>query len=227
MDRHNCGFEYKFVADGPEGTFEGYGSTFGMLDDGGDMMMPGCFDKTLAQCKAAGAMPKMLLNHGGMAWGSPTPEDMLPIGKWSTLSPDSKGLQAKGRLINLDTESGKRIHGAMKEGELSGLSIGYKVTDFTRGTKAGDPRRTIKAVDLHEISPVTFPMDPRAQIGAVKAAGQRMTIREFEIALRDTFGFSHAKARAIAERGFRPEAEEEDPSKLAASLRKLAETMRR
>jgi HK97 family phage prohead protease len=163
MDRHNCGFEYKFVADGPEGTFEGYGSTFGMLDDGGDMMMPGCFDKTLAQCKAAGAMPKMLLNHGGMAWGSPTPEDMIPIGKWSTDVPDSNGLQAKGRLINLDTESGKRIYGAMKEGELGGLSIGYKARDFTRGTKPGEPRRTLKAVDLLRGVAGDVPGQPRAR----------------------------------------------------------------
>jgi len=70
----------------------------------------------------------------------------LPIGKWQALSEDSHGLASKGRLINLDTESGKRIYGAMKEGELDGLSIGYRVGEFARGTKSNEPRRTIKTI---------------------------------------------------------------------------------
>jgi len=45
------------------------------------------------------------------------------------MSEDSHGLQCKGRLINLDTESGKRIYGAMKERALDGLSIGHVVGD--------------------------------------------------------------------------------------------------
>jgi hypothetical protein len=89
-------------------------------------------------------MPKMLLNQGGMGgWmSSPSPEDMLPIGKWKDMAPDSHGLQSKGRLINLDTETGKRVYGAMKEGELSDLSIGYIARDFVRGTKPNEPRRS-------------------------------------------------------------------------------------
>src|SRR2546427_13032820 len=88
---------------------------------------------------------------------SPAPEDLMPIGKWTSMSEDSHGLQAKGRLINLDTESGKRIYGAMKENALSGLSIGYRAKDFVRGTKENEPRRTLKQVHLVEVSPVTFP----------------------------------------------------------------------
>jgi hypothetical protein len=49
------------------------------------------------------------------------------------MSEDTHGLQCKGRLINLDTESGKRIYGALKESALDGLSIGYTVGEFTRG----------------------------------------------------------------------------------------------
>ena len=61
------------------------------------------------------------------------------------LCPQSS-LASKGRLINLDTESGKRIYGAMKEGELDGESIGYRVGEFTRGTKPNEPRRAIKTI---------------------------------------------------------------------------------
>jgi hypothetical protein len=184
-------FEFKFVTDGsdPEGTFEGYASTFGNEDDGGDVMLPGAFDRTLAQAKATGRMPKMLLNHGGMgSWmASPSPEDMLPIGKWTDMAPDSHGLQAKGRLINLDTEHGKRVHGAMKEGELSDLSIGYIAREKIPGTKPNEPRRQLKSVDLLEVSPVTFPMNRLANINTVKglAGLSPWDMRDLETALRD------------------------------------------
>ena len=140
-------------------------------------------------------MPKMLLNHGSMGgglFGGSDPLADLPIGKWQALSEDSHGLASKGRLINLDTESGKRIYGAMKEGELDGQSIGYRVGEFTRGTKPNEPRRTIKTIkELPEISLVTFPMNDLARNTAVKAADIR-TVREFEDFLRDVGGFSHA-----------------------------------
>jgi uncharacterized protein len=49
---------------------------------------------------------------------------------------------------------------------------------------------------------VTFPMNELARTGAVKAADIR-TVREFEDALRDVLGFSHAAAKSIAQRGFK------------------------
>lgn len=200
-------FEYKFVEDGNAvGTFEGYGSVFNNEDDGGDMMMPGAFQKTLDAHKAAGTMPKMLLNHGSMGgspFGGNDPMADLPIGKWTAMSEDTRGLQTKGRLINLDTERGKNIYGAMKEGELDGLSIGYIAKDFTRGAKPNEPRRSLKSVDLFEVSPVTFPMNKQAGINSVKSFANITTIREFEDFLRDAGRFSHAAAKAIAARGFK------------------------
>lgn len=201
-------FEYKFTDNSgdPAGTFEGYGAVFNNEDDGGDCLTPGCCDSTLAQHKANGTMPKMLLNHGSMGgsmFGGNDPMADVPVGKWLTMSADNHGLQCKGRLINLDTERGKIVHGAMKENELNGLSIGYRAKDFVRGIKPNEPRRTIKALDLYEVSPVTFPMNRMATVSAVKAAGQIKTIREFEDFLRDVGGFSHAAAKAIASGGFK------------------------
>lgn len=208
LERKAVAFQYKFVDEGAApGAFEGYGSVFGNEDDYGDVIAPGAFTGVLARHQAKGTMPKMLLNHGSMGgglFGGADPMADLPIGKYTAMAEDSHGLQCKGRLINLDTESGKRIHGAMKEGELGGLSIGYRAGDFVRGTKPNEPRRTIKTIkDLLEVSPVTFPANELATIGAVKAAGQISTIREFENFLRDAGGFSRASARAIAERGFK------------------------
>lgn len=229
-------FEYKFTDnDGDEaGTFEGYGSVFGNKDSYGDVMAPGAFQKTLARHKSAGTMPKMLLNHGSMGgslFGGSDPMADLPIGKWTSMSEDANGLQVKGRLINLDTERGKSIYGAMKEGELSGLSIGYLPKEFERGTKPDEPKRTLKSVDLFEVSPVTFPANEMAGVSAIKSARDIKTIREFEDFLRDAGGFSNAAAKAIAARGFKafePDPRDEDGigEAIAAPFAELARLIR-
>lgn len=230
-ERKAIAFEFKFAGDGqPAGTFEGYGSVFGNEDDYGDVISPGAFASVLARHQAKGTMPKMLLNHGSMGGGmfaSGDPMADLPIGKWSAMSEDTHGLQTKGRLINLDTERGKSIYGAMKEGELGGLSIGYRAGDFVRGTKPNEPRRTIKSIkDLLEVSPVTFPANELATIGAIKAAGQIKTLREFETFLRDVGGFSHAAARAIAERGFKSSEPRDEDGAISGLLSTLVSARR-
>jgi hypothetical protein len=171
IELKGASFEYKFLdGDGaPAGTFEGYGAVFNNEDDGGDALNPKVFEKSLAQYGATGGMPKMLLNHGGLQNPlGPNPDDLIPIGKWSGIAPDTNGLGGKGRLINLDTERGKSIYGAMKEGALDGMSIAYKARDVTMGKKAGEPRRTINSADLLEMGPVTFPMNRLATIDSVK-----------------------------------------------------------
>jgi hypothetical protein len=192
-------------------------------DDGGNLILPGAFTGVLARHTGKGTMPKMLLNHGSMGgglFGGNDPLADLPIGKWQALSEDSYGLASKGRPINLDTESGKRIDRAMKEGELDGQSIGYRVGEFTRGTRPNEPRRTIKTIkELPEISLVPFPMNDLARNTAVKASDIR-TVREFEDFLRDVGGFSHAASKSIARAGFKAAgAEPAGLEALVASLR--------
>lgn len=209
-----CAFEFRLSDSGRPGQFEGYGSVFNNEDDYGDVVLPGAFTKTLNDHQARGRMPKMLLNHGGLAgmFASPAPEDLIPIGKWTAMSEDTRGLLCKGQLFNLDTELGKRIHGAMKEGELDGLSIGYRAREVIRGTKENEPRRQLKAIDLIEVSPVTFPANAAATVTSIKNAPRITTVREFETFLRDAGRFSHQAARAIAAGGFKaaPEPRDED-----------------
>jgi hypothetical protein len=204
LEHKDSRFEYRFTETdaASQGQFEGYGSVFNAEDDFGDMMMPGAFKQTLADHAAAGTMPKMLLNHGGMGsfFASPSPMDMLPIGKWTSVSEDSRGLQCKGRLINLNTEQGKSVYGAMKEGALDGLSIGYKAQKFIRGTKESEPRRKLEQVQLLEISPVTFPANGAAKVASVKSLADVIDIRTAEKLLRDVGGFSGTQAREFISR---------------------------
>ena len=222
-ERKSVAFEYKFVDEAAApGTFEGYGSVFNNEDDGGDLILPGAFAGAIQRHQAKSTMPKLLLNHGSMGgfFGGSDPMADLPVGCWNTMSQDAHGLQCKGRLINLDAESGKRIYGAMKERALDGLSIG----ETARGTKPNEPRRTIKTIkSLPEVSLVTFPMNELARTGAVKAADIR-TVRDFEDALRDVLGFSHAAAKAIALRGFK--AANDQPLRLEGFIASLRDIRR-
>lgn len=173
MDRQNFNFEYKFASDANEGAFDGYASVSNHEDDGGDLILQGAFKTVLENISRVGNLPKMLLSHAGFPFVKPTPDMMIPVGKWDNLIEDSKGLHVAGHLINLTTDLGKRIHGAMKEHVLDGLSIGYKVdpSKVKLGTSMTEPRRTIGGFKaLPEISIVLFGMNERALIENVKSS---------------------------------------------------------
>lgn len=222
MDR----FEVKFSADEMDaktGEFSGYGAVFGNVDSYGDVIAPGAFKQTLRDWKKEKRLPPMLVQHGGWMMGD---MDALPIGVWTDMEEDSTGLVVKGRIINLDTERGKTIYGAMKERALDGMSIGYRAKKFTLGTKPDEPRRKLEMVDLFEVSVVTFPANGKARVEAIKAGRQIKTVREFEDFLRDAGGFSNAAAKAIASRGFKAaEPRDEDEADLAALLRRNIATL--
>lgn len=192
-------FEVKFAPDAvtQEGMFEGYGAVFGNVDSYGDVLQKGAFKASLKEWGRAKSLPPMLVQHGGWMM---TDMDALPIGKWLEMSEDDTGLRVKGQLINLDTERGKTIYGAMKEGVLDGMSIGYRAKEFTLGTRPEEPRRLLKAVDLVELSVVTFPANGKARVDAVKAAG--LTEREFEQKLTRDAGFSRSVAQRLMAGGF-------------------------
>lgn len=193
--------EFKFEdGSAKTGTFSGYGAVFGNLDAYGDVIQKGAFKDTLREWKKTKRLPPMLAQHGGWMM---TDMDAIPIGKWESMEEDEKGLVVEGRLINLDTERGKNVYGAMKEGVLDGMSIGYRAKEFMVGTKPDEPRRTLKKIDLIELSVVTFPANGAARVQSVKSGGDITTIREFEDFLRDVGGYSQAQAKRIAASGFK------------------------
>ena len=199
MDR----IEVKFAADQVDdktGEFSGYGAVFGNLDSYGDVIAPGAFKATLKDWRAQKRLPPMLLQHGGFGM---VDTDALPIGKWTRMEEDETGLRVEGRLINLDTDLGRRIYGAMKEGVLEGMSIGYRPKKFTLGTKPDEPRRRLEAIDLVELSVVTFPANGRALVDGIKAAD--MSIREIEEGLvRGTLPpLTARQAKALLSGGFK------------------------
>jgi uncharacterized protein len=202
MDRLRFGLEVKFAKDAPDGTFSGYGSVFNHEDFGGDVILKGAFRDTLREWRGKSKLPKMLLQHGGGGFFGGSAEDMIPIGRWTKMEEDETGLLVEGRLIALDTDHGKRVYGAMKEGELDGLSIGYRAKEYVIGTKPDEPYRTIKRLDLLEVSVVLFGMNDLALIDSVKSSDidKLDDLSDVERLLREAGGFSRKTATAIVSR---------------------------
>jgi HK97 family phage prohead protease len=68
----------------------------------------------------------------------------LPVGKWTAMEENSKGLKVEGELFALSTERGQYIYEGMKAGALDGMSIGYKRQGVPQRHQAGEPRRTLE-----------------------------------------------------------------------------------
>jgi HK97 family phage prohead protease len=166
--------------DESKGEFTGYASIFGNKDLGNDVVQQGAFSKSIAEKGAKGV--KMLYQH----------KADTPIGVFDEILEDTKGLRVKGRLA-MATQKGKEVYELMKMGALSGLSIGYRVEPKGYTYSESGKKRTLKAVDLMEISAVTFPMNTRALVSAVK--GSERTIREWEDFLRDEGNLSRTEAK--------------------------------
>jgi HK97 family phage prohead protease len=134
-------------------VIEGYASLFGVADTGGDIVMPGAFARTLMKRGAAGV--KLLWQHNAAE----------PIGVWTSLIEDSKGLKAAGHL-DLSVARAREALSLIRSGAVDGLSIGFRAKQAAIDKTSG--LRRLSEIDLWEISVVTFPMAPQARIDAVK-----------------------------------------------------------
>lgn len=182
------GFELRSVSE--DGTFSGHGSVFGVKDHYGDVVEPGAFSASLADWQKKGRLPKLLLQH----------DPRQIIGKWTAMREDARGLYVEGKLFT-QLAIAKTAHTLMKEGELDGLSIGFSVPEGGMTFDRAENVNRIKAVDLWEVSVVTFPANPAAQVEAVKAALGNP--REFERQLRDVLGLTQSEAKKLMAEGFK------------------------
>lgn len=179
------------------GEFEGYGSTFGGDPDCyGDIIAEGAYTKSLATHKVKGTMPKMFWQH----------DPSQPIGKWLEASEDSSGLLMRGKL-NMGVQRGKEAYALLKEGDIDGLSIGYRIKEYTKNEDDGT--WLLQELDLQEVSIVSIGANENATIASVKSAkaahdiferlkaGDQLTEREFEVWLKG-LGLSNSQAeRAV------------------------------
>ena len=191
MNKKDLSFEIKAVSD--DGLFSGYASVFDNVDSYGDIVRKGAFVESISEWEAKGKMPPILWNHD--------PSD--PIGVYTKMQEDDKGLFVEGRLLIDDVPRARQTHALMKAGVIDGLSIGYRVKEYLYNVD--EEVTDLIKLSLREVSIVTFPANPETRIEAVKSrldAGELPTLPEFEKFLREA-GFSKSQATAIAGHGLR------------------------
>jgi uncharacterized protein len=148
------------------GVFEGYASLFGKRDQQGDVVVAGAFAESLARKGVTGI--RMLFQH--------SPAE--PVGSWVDIEERPRGLWVRGRL-NLNVQRGRELLALLDAGGLDGLSIGFK-TVRARNDRATGTRQLL-AVDLWEISLVTFPMLDGARVSKVKSAARARADAYFKL----------------------------------------------
>jgi len=192
MDRKSIdvGFQVKALSD--DGMIEGYGSVFGVRDSYSDIVAAGAFKASLAAHRAAGTMPALLWQH----------RSDEPIGVWTSMVEDQKGLAVVGQLA-MDTTRGREAHALLKMRAINGLSIGFYSKEWKYDTE--NDVRTLTEVDLWETSLVTFPANSAARVTAVKSIETLESLRDVEMMLRDR-GFTKTEAVALVAKikGMRP-----------------------
>lgn len=206
MARETRSYVFEVKATGDDGSVEGYGSVFGVKDSYDDVIAAGAFIKSLADHKSAGTMPAMLWQH----------DPSEPIGIWTDMTEDAKGLKISGRLA-LGTSRGKEAHALLKMGALNGLSIGFVSKQWTYDKDTAI--RTLTEIDLWEVSLVTFPANGKSRITNVKSCEELNAPKDAERILRDA-GFSKADALAFVSRVMRMgEARRDSADSTAVAIR--------
>ena len=130
------------VASAGDTAIEGYASLWWTRDLADDVVAAGAFD---ALAELPPGRVKMLHGH----------DDAAPVGVWDALTPDARGLHVRGRILH-STPAGRVCAALVRAGALDGLSIGFRTVK-----SRADPAarlRVLTAIDLQEVSLVTFPM---------------------------------------------------------------------
>lgn len=146
------------------GVFTGYASLFGKRDAAGDIVMPGAFAASLKTRKTENI--RLLFQH----------DPAEPVGTWLDIRETERGLFVRGRL-DANVQRGRELLSLLNCGGIDGLSIGFK-TVLAQRDRALNARRLI-AIDLWEISLVTFPMLDGARVSETKLRARTLAEQLF------------------------------------------------
>jgi len=172
-----------------EGSFEAYVAVYNNIDFGDDIIEPQAFND-----EPAGKTYPYLADH----------ETKTVIGNWKAVS-DGYGVKMVDARFNLmrDEVTGNYLvpkaaekYANLKNGDITGFSVGYIPTEI--GFKEIDGRtiRIIKKAKLMEGSVVAFPMNDKARLLSVKSLEEISALKDAEKILRDK-GFSSKEAKTL------------------------------
>lgn len=122
--------------------FAGYAAVFDRVDRGGDVVRRGAFGRL------PGHVPLLWQHEAGRV-----------VGRVDYLREDTRGLRVIGRIED------RRAAALVAAGAVKGLSFGYRV----REARGSGPRE-LTALELVEVSLVSFPMQALARVHALARA---------------------------------------------------------
>lgn len=174
----------EFKSEGDDWEVSGYVSIFNNVDLGGDVVMPGAFQKSLS----CGRKVRFLLSHD--------PKAVLGVPK--VLKEDSKGLFGKFKISK--TRLGEETHQLLQDGAIDSFSIGYRTEE--EGYRENGERE-LKSVALYEASLVAMPMNPEAVVTGFKdlltlADKTKFITEELSQLLEELRGFQQDKNRPLS-----------------------------
>lgn len=151
-----------YAYDGESRTISGYGAIFNNVDRDGDVLVPGCFAKSIAERgPESDANGKILF-----LWQHDTDE---PLGRITVLREDEKGLYFEAVIDEI--ELGDRCIKQLESGTLNQFSIGFSyVWDAVRYDDIRDAY-IVGEVKLYEISVVSIAANPETEYLGLKGEG--------------------------------------------------------
>jgi HK97 family phage prohead protease len=147
--------EWKTVSGG-SGELEGYVSVFGNVDQGGDVVLPGAFKKTLADWRGSKQPLPLIADHDLSTDGV--------IGSVREAKEDPVGLWVRAGFSS--TAKAQDIRIKMIEGHLKGMSFTYEAVKHYMGQMAGKSARFLQELRLFEATVTPFPMNTLALASA-------------------------------------------------------------
>lgn len=153
-------FEVKQIDDADDEffRFEGLASTFGNIDLVDDIVVRGAFVDSLAT-----KTPVVLWQH----------KSDSPLGMPEDIRETEAGLFMKAKLPKADTFVAGRVIPQIKVGSIRSMSIGFRVVEREFNDEG---IRLLKKVDLMEVSLVTFPANPLADVSGFKSMNEAKTV---------------------------------------------------
>ena len=149
-------FEIRAEGEGKESRIVGHAAIFNIFAniwDFKEQVAPGAFSKSIGQDDI-----RALFNHN--------PDFVLGRNRAGTLklSEDERGLAIE--ITPPDTQFARDLIVSMKRGDISQMSFGFRVIKDEWDQGAKPMERTLKEVQLFDVSPVTFPAYPETDVSA-------------------------------------------------------------
>jgi HK97 family phage prohead protease len=168
--------------DGDGQTVEAYAAIFNtpasVHDQDGEyeeLLDPSCFNRAIDHINRSGRRVPVLFNHGRTIYGTPSPEDSVPIGVAEEIRADGRGLYTRARFH--DTPRAAQVLEAIKGGSISAYSFQGAFNRSDPIVPAGGFRKsrgkppTVRRMEctLREFGPATFPVYEGAKVTNVRA----------------------------------------------------------